>query len=62
MVLVKQIVIKKRPRSHLVKKLNETDFYPFKDIKSHIAMTAHILYPSLIKKMWQLFQKRLLKK
>ena len=32
------------------KKLNQTDFYPFKMSKAKLAMTAHILYPKLDKK------------
>ena len=53
---------KKTPKVSLSeKKLNETDFFPFKDIKSHIAMTAHILYPSLDKKNVATFSKKIIK-
>ena len=60
---LQQIVIKKCQKFHLsLKKLNKIDFYPFKLSKAKLAMTAHILYKKLIKKMLQLFQKKLLKK
>ena len=39
---------KKLPRiSFSLKKLNKTDFYPFKQSKAKFAMTAHILYSKL---------------
>ena len=42
---------KKMPKVFLnYKKLNQTDFYPFKMSKAKLAMTAHILYPKLDKK------------
>ena len=42
---------KKMPRVFLtLKKLNQIDFYPFKNSNAKLAMTAHILYHNLDKK------------
>ena len=43
------------------KELNDKDFYPFKDTKAKIAMTAHILYPKLDKKNVATFSKKIIK-
>ena len=42
--------------------LNKIDFYPFKFTSAKLAMTAHILYSKIDKKMLQLFRRKLLKK
>ncbi len=44
-----------------LKELNDKDFYPFKDTKAKIAMTAHILYPKLDKKNVATFSKKIIK-
>ena len=47
------------PRVSLsLKKLNEIDFFPFKQSKAKIAMTAHILYHQIDKKELPLFLKK----
>tara|TARA_B100000886_G_scaffold30789_1_gene19299 strand:+ start:692 stop:1636 length:945 start_codon:yes stop_codon:yes gene_type:complete len=54
---------KKLPRiSFNQKKLNEIDFYPFKQSKAKFAMTAHILYSKLDKKYPVTHSKRIIKK
>ena len=40
-----------------LKTLNKIDFYPFKSSKAKLAMTAHILYKKIDKKMFQHFPK-----
>ncbi len=42
-------------------KLNETDFYPFKNSHAKLAMTAHILYTKLDKKNPATFSKKIIK-
>ena len=49
------------PRVNLsAKKLNEIDFFPFKQSKAKIAMTAHILYPLIDKKKVATFSKKII--
>ena len=42
-------------------KLNETDFFPFKNTHAKLAMTAHILYTKLDKKNPATFSKKIIK-
>ena len=57
-----QTVIKKCLKVHLsLKKLNKIDFYPFKLSKAKFAMTAHILYSKIDKKILQHTQKKIIK-
>ena len=52
----------KMPRVSLsLKKLNEIDFFPFKQSKAKIAMTAHILYHQIDKKRVATFSKKIIK-
>ena len=44
-----------------LKKLDKIDFYPFKNTKSKLAMTAHILYTKLDKKNVATFSKKIIK-
>ena len=53
---------KKLPRiSFKLKKLNEIDFYPFKQSKAKFAMTAHILYSKLDNKYPATHSKKIIK-
>ena len=53
---------KKLPRIPLsFKKLNKTDFYPFKQSKAKFAMTAHILYSKLDNKYPATHSKKIIK-
>ena len=53
---------KKLPRiSFKSKKLNEVDFYPFKQSKAKFAMTAHILYSKLDNKFPATHSKKIIK-
>ncbi len=53
---------KKLPRISLsFKKLNKTDFYPFKQSKAKFAMTAHILYSKLDNKYPVTHSKKIIK-
>ena len=53
---------KKMPVVSLNKKqMNKIDFYPFKESKSHFAMTAHILYKNLDKNNVATFSKKIIK-
>ena len=54
---------KKMPKVSLsIQKLNNVDFYPFKNNHSRFAMTAHILYEKLDKKNVATFSKKIIKK
>ncbi len=43
-----------------LKRLNEADFYPFKDSKAKFAMTAHILFSKIDKKNVATFSKKII--
>ena len=43
-------------------KLNKSDFFPFKSISSHFAMTAHVLYLKIDKENVATFSKKIIKK
>jgi beta-N-acetylhexosaminidase len=43
------------------KKLNEIDFYPFKNTSAKISMTAHILYKKIDPKNVSTFSKKIIK-
>ena len=53
---------KKTPNIHLrYKELNHFDFFPFKESKAKIAMTAHVLYKKIDKKNVATLSKKIIK-